>query len=105
MKLEQKVVIITGAARGIGRCYASAFGKEGAKIVVADVDFENANIVAETLKKDGVEAVSVKTDVSNPKSTKDMAEKAMENQKNKLGIGIFRRCAIYPSMQFRYEKI
>ena len=42
MRFQNKVVFITGAARGIGKSFAEAFAKEGAKVVIADINIEGA---------------------------------------------------------------
>ncbi|MDP6484521.1 MAG: SDR family NAD(P)-dependent oxidoreductase, partial [Nitrospinota bacterium] len=60
MRLEDRVVIVTGAARGIGRVYAKAAAAEGAKVVVSDVlDGEEA---VEEIRKGGGEAMYVRAD-------------------------------------------
>lgn len=46
MKLRDKVAVVTGAGRGIGRAVALAYAREGARIVVSDVDLEPAREVA-----------------------------------------------------------
>lgn len=74
MELEGRVVIITGAARGIGRVYAKAVAARGDKVVVSDIlDGEE---VAEEICKDGGEAIFVRTDVSDEKSLNDLAKTA-----------------------------
>lgn len=61
MKLEGKVAIVTGAASGFGRGIAELFAREGARVVVADINAEGAKAVATSL---GGEAVAVTCDVS-----------------------------------------
>jgi len=78
MKLKDKVAIITGAGRGIGRAYALQFAAEGAKVAVADIIFENVQKVAEEIKKQGGEALPLGTDVSSESSTLEMARKTVE---------------------------
>jgi len=63
MRLENKVAIITGAARGIGAAFAVGFAKEGAKIVIGDVT--DASDTIKRVAKEGSEAIYVKTDVSD----------------------------------------
>jgi 3-oxoacyl-[acyl-carrier protein] reductase len=77
--LKDKVVIITGGAHGIGKAYASAFGKSGARIVIADIDQSAADFVAEEISKTNLtSALALRTDVSDETSTKDMASHALE---------------------------
>ncbi|CAE6532087.1 unnamed protein product [Rhizoctonia solani] len=61
--LAGEVAIITGAAQGIGRSAALLFAKEGAKVVVSDLDEKKANKVVEEIKKAGGEAIAVAGDV------------------------------------------
>ena len=59
MKLKDKVAVVTGAAQGIGRATALMMGREGAKLVVADLQGEKAQSVAGELQALGAEALAV----------------------------------------------
>lgn len=63
-RLNNKVAIITGGAMGIGEADALLFSKEGAKVVLTDIDERQGNKVVEKIRKDGGEAIFVKLDVS-----------------------------------------
>ncbi len=65
MKLEKKVAIITGAARGIGKAIAERYVKEGAKVVIADLNEEGAKTVASAL---GSSAFGFKLDITDQAS-------------------------------------
>ncbi len=78
MKLKDKVAVITGGGRGIGRAYALGFAKEGAKVVIAEIVLENAQAVAAEIEDEGGAAIAVKTDVSKEKDTREMARLAIE---------------------------
>ena len=78
MKLKDKVAIITGAAKGIGRAIAIEFVKEGAKVVVADIDFEGAKRTVEDIRKLGGEAIAVKVNVANPNDVEVMVKKTLD---------------------------
>ena len=77
MRLEDKVAIITGAGRGIGRETALLFASEGAKIVICDVA-ECGRDVAEEINSDSGEAIFIKTDVTDHQSCLDMARSVTE---------------------------
>jgi 3-oxoacyl-[acyl-carrier protein] reductase len=77
-KLREKVAIVTGGARGIGKAYSLRLADEGASVVIADIDKEGADIVAEIIKDKGGNAVAVRTDISDPNSTDEMARKTAE---------------------------
>ncbi len=64
MKLKDKVSIITGAAQGIGLACAQEFAREGAKVVLADVNHGTGEEAAKQIRSDGGEAVFVRCDVS-----------------------------------------
>ena len=56
MRLKDKVAIITGGGQGLGREYALGFCKEGAKVVIAEINLENAQKVEKELTDMGGEA-------------------------------------------------
>jgi len=62
MRFADKVVIVTGAASGIGEATAQRFASEGARVVLADIDADGLNRLASEI---GSKAVSCETDVSN----------------------------------------
>lgn len=66
MLLENRVAIITGAARGIGAATAERMGKEGARVAVVDIDLTEANAVVETIRAAGGDAVAFECDVAQP---------------------------------------
>lgn len=76
MRLKDKVAIITGAGQGIGRAYANRFVREGAKVVVAEINEEWGRRTEAELKAAGGEALYVKVDVSDEASAREMAAKA-----------------------------
>lgn len=78
-KLENKVAIVTGSSRGIGKATALLFAKEGAKVVVNYSKSENeANAVVNEIKKLGSDATAIKCDVSKEEQVKQMIEKTIK---------------------------
>jgi NAD(P)-dependent dehydrogenase (short-subunit alcohol dehydrogenase family) len=75
MRLQDRVAIVTGAARGIGRAYALGLADEGASIVVADI-LDGAETVS-MLEQNGAAGLYVHTDVSDEDSVGAMAEQAI----------------------------
>jgi 3-oxoacyl-[acyl-carrier protein] reductase len=77
-RFDGKVAIVTGAGRGIGEAYARALAKEGAAVVVADLDIDNAGLVAKGIRNDGGQAEAVQVDVADLPSTEAMAAAAVQ---------------------------
>lgn len=78
MNLKDKVAIITGARRGMGRTHALALAKAGAKVVVSDISKEDCQKVVEEIEKNGGEAIAAKCDVSKKKEVEEMVKKTIE---------------------------
>lgn len=78
MRVKDKVVIITGSGGGIGKETALLFAKEGAKVVVADVNEEGGAETVENIKKEGGEAFFAKLDVSSRDQIKQVVKNTIE---------------------------
>jgi NAD(P)-dependent dehydrogenase (short-subunit alcohol dehydrogenase family) len=78
MHLKDKVAIITGARRGMGKSHALIFAKAGAKVVVADISKDECEEVVKEIEKAGGEAIAVKCDVTNKKEVDAMIEAAID---------------------------
>ena len=79
MRLHNKVAVITGAGSGIGRESALLFAREGARVVVADVNDDAGQAVVEELRAAGGEAVYVRADVSKGAEAEGMVRAAEES--------------------------
>ena len=62
MKIEKKVAIVTGAARGIGRACAERLAAEGASVVIADILDDEGAEVSQTIRDGGGEAMFIHCD-------------------------------------------
>ncbi|MEM2210295.1 MAG: 3-oxoacyl-ACP reductase FabG [Nitrososphaerales archaeon] len=78
MKLKGRVAIVTGAGRGIGRAIAITLAREGANIVVNDIDLQAAEETVKIIKAMGYEALAIKADVSNKNEVDSMIKKTLE---------------------------
>jgi 3-oxoacyl-[acyl-carrier protein] reductase len=65
MKLKGRVALVTGAAQGIGKSIAEALAKEGADVIVSDINIDAAKVTANEIGKLGVKAVAIKTNVAD----------------------------------------
>ncbi len=78
MRLKGKIAIITGAGRGIGKATALKFAKEGAKLLIGDVNDSDLETVAKEIADAGGEVVTMNVDVTNRQQVREMVEKAVE---------------------------
>ena len=81
MRLKDKVALITGGARGIGQAIAMTFAREGADIVVADVNLEIAQKTASEIESLGRKAMALEMDVTNY----DLVEAGINKILDKMG--------------------
>ncbi len=76
--LENKVAIITGAGSGIGKSTALLFAKEGAKVVVTDINEEHGNSVVKEIEANGGDAIFIKADTSKAEDSEMTVKKTIE---------------------------
>jgi NAD(P)-dependent dehydrogenase (short-subunit alcohol dehydrogenase family) len=92
-QLESKIAIITGAGSGIGKATAVLFAKEGAKVVVSDINDANGNSAVEEIKRNGGDAFYIKADSSKPEDNEALVKQTIEKYGsldiavNNAGIG------------------
>ena len=75
MQLSNKVVVVTGGGRGLGRAYCEAIAKEGASVVAADIRDTNATV--DTVTSAGGQAIGLDLDVTDMESCQAMADAAV----------------------------
>jgi NAD(P)-dependent dehydrogenase (short-subunit alcohol dehydrogenase family) len=78
MQLKDKVAIITGARRGMGRTHALALVEEGAKVVVSDISLEDCQKVVDEIKSAGGEAIAIKCDVTKKQEVEKMVKDTLD---------------------------
>lgn len=76
-RMDGRSAVVTGGASGIGRACALTFAREGADVVVADLDEERGRVVVSEIKAMGRKAAFVRTDTSREPETDALAEKAV----------------------------
>jgi NAD(P)-dependent dehydrogenase (short-subunit alcohol dehydrogenase family) len=79
MKLNDRVAVITGSASGIGRATALEFAKEGARVIVADIDLPGARETVEQIESAEGWALPIETDVSSPDSVQELVEQVIQS--------------------------
>ena len=78
MNLINKVAIVTGAGRGIGKAIAIALAREGANVIVSDIDIRTAEEVAQEINSLNQHALAVQVDVSDSKKVSRMVQLAIK---------------------------
>lgn len=86
MRLKDRVAIVTGSGRGIGRATALRFAEEGAKVVVVDVDLDEAQAVVDEIKAAGGDALAAQVDVSSRPSVDAMAKIVLDHYGGRIDV-------------------
>ncbi|MFQ5998561.1 MAG: SDR family NAD(P)-dependent oxidoreductase, partial [Candidatus Bathyarchaeia archaeon] len=79
MKLKDKVAIITGSASGIGRASALLFAKEGARVILADINQSGGDETVKEVRENGGEASFVKADVTKHDQARTIIKSTSDN--------------------------
>ncbi|MEM7346085.1 MAG: SDR family NAD(P)-dependent oxidoreductase [Chloroflexota bacterium] len=76
-ELTNQVVILTGAAGGLGRAFALAFGEAGARVVCADINEDGIKETARLITEQGNQAIALAVNVTDPTSTEQMVQRVV----------------------------
>ncbi len=86
MEFAGQIAIVTGSARGFGRAICRRLAQGGARVVVADVNLPGAEETVALIKKEGGEALAVRTDVASAESVQAMVKAALTRYGDRLDI-------------------
>jgi NAD(P)-dependent dehydrogenase (short-subunit alcohol dehydrogenase family) len=93
MDFKNKVAVVTGASSGIGKSVSELYAREGAAVILSDINQELGEKTTEEIRKAGGEAIFVRADVSKPSDCENMVKAAMDKYGrldfacNNAGIG------------------
>ncbi len=96
LQFQNKIALVTGAGSGIGRASALEFAKEGAKVVVVDIDLKGGKETVHLIQKKGGEALFVRADISKSQETRKLIKKVIRTYgqldfaHNNAGVGSFK---------------
>lgn len=103
MKLKDRVALVTGAAQGIGKAIAQVLAKEGANIIVADINLDLATQTANEIKGTGVKAIPLKVNVAELSEVEAGVKKAIEEM-GKINILVNNAGITKDNLLFRMKK-
>jgi acetoin reductase-like protein len=109
MQFQERVAIITGAASGMGRAMALAFAKEGATVVVADLNEEGAQKVVDEIESAGGAGLALRLDVSKSEESHAVVAQVVERYGrldilvNNAGIGLIKE--VWETTQDEWDRI
>ena len=98
MKINEKVVIVTGAGKGIGRGIAHTFAKDGYSVVVSDINYEECLTVVAEIEALGKKALAVKCDVSLKAEVENLVAETMK-EFGRLDV-LVNNAGIFPFIPF-----
>lgn len=96
MRFDNKVVIVTGAARGLGQEYARQFARAGARVAVNDL--RDCTETLKLVEQEGADGIDTRTDVTSAESTREMAAAVVEKF-GRIDV-LVNNAALYGSLTF-----
>src|SRR3954466_7834839 len=108
-RLKNRNAIVTGAGQGIGRAIALGFAREGARVVIADLNEENAVTVKTEIEAAGGQALAIRTDVSDETCVETMVERSLR-EFGRLDVlvnnaGIFPVSSVEEMMEEEWDRV
>ena len=110
-QVEGKVALVTGGASGIGRATALTFAREGAKLIIADMNEEGGQQTVHMITEQGGDAIFVQTDITQAQAVEAMISKAVETYgcldcaHNNAGVGSRPRVLLHELAEESWDRV